>query len=237
MRKQNHFFPSAGSLPKSTAAHTSVASKGNKKSPAPASRLALVFFLLTSSGVCAPRRCWLLHEHPAVPRAGSVLPCAGVGAHPGGRPAVGQLPMPGTPPSWDTPGSPGLGKEPEEEVPSAYPTQRYPWASINGIVNCLTDRTLASQKPGLPKTRAYLSIHHLHRIFSMLFSGGEKKSWLKNFLKVLICFLSYGRIHLFFLPIWLRAQKNILCFNFQNKLSVMLQSLCGDVLGFFRPKQ
>lgn len=37
--KTKPLFPSAASLPKSTAAHTSVASKGNKKSPAPASRL------------------------------------------------------------------------------------------------------------------------------------------------------------------------------------------------------
>lgn len=163
--KTKPLFPSAGSLPKSTAAHTSVASKGNKQS-----QPCFVFPPSLSMGVCVPQSSSMALPW-AVPRAGSALPCAGAGAHPGERPAVGQLPMPGTAPSWDTLGSPGFGQELEKEVPSAYPHSEIPWASRHGIVNCLTDKTLAHQKPGLPKTRAYLFIHHLHCIFSMLFTG------------------------------------------------------------------
>lgn len=37
---------------------------------------------------------------------------------------------------------------------------------------------LAPQQPGLPKTRTYLFIHHLHLIFSMLFD--EKKIKIKK---------------------------------------------------------
>lgn len=129
------------------------------------------FSSLTSVGACALQRCWLLCEHLAVPRAGSALPCAGIRAPPGERLAVGQLPMPGTSPSCDTLGTPGLG---QEEVPSVYPHSGIPWAPINKIINCLRDKTLAPQEPGLLKTRAYLFIHHLHLIFSMLFSGEKK---------------------------------------------------------------
>lgn len=98
--KTKPLFPSAASSVKSTAAHADVASKGNKMSAAPASRLALPFFppLLW---VCVPQRCLLLHECPAAPRAGSVLPRVGVRAYTREGLAVGQLPMPGTPTRWE----------------------------------------------------------------------------------------------------------------------------------------
>lgn len=80
--KTKPLFPSAGSLPKSTAAHTSVASKGNKKSPVPDSRLAFFFLPHFCGCLCAPemlaplwapgcpqsRLCTALWRHRGSPR-------------------------------------------------------------------------------------------------------------------------------------------------------------------------
>lgn len=53
--KTKLFFPSAASLVRSTASQADVASKGNKMSPAPASRFALLFFPPPfCRGLCAP---------------------------------------------------------------------------------------------------------------------------------------------------------------------------------------
>lgn len=161
--KTKPLFPSAASLPKSTAAHTSVASKGNKKSPAPASRL--TFFLphfcrcLCTPEMLAPP--WT----PGCPWSGLwAARCRCQGSRTwesSSRTAAHAWHSP----SWDTQISPGLGQEREEEAPNAYLRSKIAWASINGTVHCFTDKTLALQKPGLPKTRAYLFIHHLHLIF------------------------------------------------------------------------
>jgi len=111
---------------------------------------------------------------------GSGLPHAGIKAGAGEGPALGQPPLPGSPPSWDTPLLPLPRQEWEEEAAVGLPVPAHThskvvWISIGGKALSLTDKTLVPQKPGLPKTRADLFIHHLHLTFSMLFSEKKKE--------------------------------------------------------------
>lgn len=214
MRKQNHFFPIAGSLPKSTAAHTSVASKRNKKAPAPASRLALVFLPHFCGCLCTPEMLappWA----PGCPQSklGAALcrcrgsprweASSGTAAHAWHSPKLGH---PGLPRAWVGAGGGNSWCLPHSEVP---------WACINGIVNCLTDKTLAPQKPGLPKTRAYLFIHDLHLIFSMLFSGGKKILAKKTFWKFSSVFFHMVEYVCFFFPSGSEMKKTFFDFVFK----------------------
>lgn len=145
--KTKPLFPSVASFIKSTAAHTDVASKGNKMSPAPASRLALLSHPSLLWVFCAPWR-YLLPLEQAL--------CCWCSSRTGTHFC-----------------SQGVGRS-KEEAPGAYPHSLRGSSGIYRWESTVTYQALVSQKPDLPKTRAYLFTHHLHLVFSMLF--GEKNN-------------------------------------------------------------
>lgn len=190
--KTKPLFPSAASSVKSTAAHADVASKGNKMSAAPASRLALPFFLphLWVS-LCAPE----VFAPPWTPCCPQSRLCAA------------------------TRGCRGLHQWRTGSGTAAHAWHSHPLGvvSIDGKARCLTDKTLIPQKPGLPKTRDYLFIHYLHLTFSMLFSEKKKKKKIgyKNFWKFSCVFFLRVEYICFFFPSGSEMKKTFFDFFFK----------------------